>query len=94
MKILLITGNHPRHFYFIKKFQKTSFDLSLIIEKRKDKFMPLIKKATNQILKNYINYISIKETLQKKNFSGIRSLIKRISIFYLTFIEEILKMAN
>tara|TARA_B100001063_G_C16750798_1_gene550189 strand:+ start:750 stop:1562 length:813 start_codon:yes stop_codon:yes gene_type:complete len=70
MKILLITGNHPRHFYFIKKFQETSFNLSLIIEKRKDKFMPKINKNYKLNIKRLYKLHFNKRSIAEKKFFG------------------------
>ena len=39
MKLILITGNHPRHFYLAKKLYKKFDDIFWIIEQR-EKFIP------------------------------------------------------
>ena len=87
MKILLITGNHPRHFYLIKKFQKTSFDLSLIIEKRKDKFMPLIKKSYKSNIRKLYKLHFNKRNIAEKKFFGNSELNKK-NINFLSYVNR------
>ena len=36
MKIILITGNHPRHFYLADQLSKTNFEFLWIIEMREN----------------------------------------------------------
>ena len=46
MKLVLITGNHPRHFYVAKELSKSFKETFWIVEKR-EPFVPKIKKKIN-----------------------------------------------
>ena len=73
MKVILITGNHPRHYYFVNRLLHTSFDISWIIEKRKDKFIPKIEKKYNQnIQKLFVKHFE-KRRNAEKNFFKIKN---------------------
>ena len=69
MKVLLITGNHPRHIYFANKLKATSFDISWIIEKRRDNFIPRVnKKYSNEIKKLFHLHFNKRKNAEENFF--------------------------
>ena len=52
MKVLLATGNHPRHKYLIRLLKDTGFLNALVIEKREN-FIPSIPETLDDLTKAY-----------------------------------------
>lgn len=89
MKILLVTGNHPRHFYFANKLNNTSFNISWIIEKRKDEFVPKIPNGYQPEIKRLFNkHFEKREKAEKKFFKNVGKEIFGTNINFLTYINR------
>ena len=59
-KILIFSGNHPRHIYVNKLFLEYDFEISLILMKRED----IIPKIPNNLIENdkkFLKSIFLKE---------------------------------
>lgn len=77
MKVLLITGNHPRHIYFANRLKNTSFEFSWIIEKRRDKFMPKISENYKKEIKKLFNIHFNRRKIAEEKFFKIPESFKK-----------------
>lgn len=85
MKVLFLTGSHPRHLYIAKKLYKAGHLKGLIIEKRED-FVPSVPNNLQDLDKNnYIRHFREREEAEYKwfgqvNYDDFDEGIKRLYI--------------
>lgn len=71
MKILLLTGNHPRHLHISQIIKNSKHDCFSIIEKREE-FLPIPDKNLNSLDKSLFEmHFKSRERIERKNFSNI-----------------------
>lgn len=81
---ILITGNHPRHIYFVNSFSKIFKNIIWIIQKR-ESFKPKIDKTFNTELQKLQKLHFDKRELAENNFFMIKDLKNYSKNFYKIF---------
>ena len=76
MKILLLTGDHPRHLYLADTFSKTDLDIKWVIEKR-EPLIPVAKNISKTIKKLYEFHFHKRAEVEKNFFYESGELAKK-----------------
>ena len=70
MSIILITGNHPRHHYFVNELVETGLVTGWIREVREE-FIPETPSGLNKNIKKLYDYHFLQRSIQENEFFGI-----------------------
>lgn len=84
MRILLLTGSHPRHFYLVNKLASTGKVVGHVIEQREE-FIPSPPDELNKQDKvNFIRHFEERAICEKKYFSGHENINSSINTYQVT----------
>ena len=86
MKLILITGNHPRHFYLAKKLYKKFDNIFWIIEKR-EKFIPKTNIKNLKLKKLYKKHFIKRNKIENK-FFGDSKKTKSLKFYKKNYIDR------
>ncbi|WP_391120377.1 formyltransferase family protein [Psychrobacillus sp. L3] len=70
MKILLLTGSHPRHLYLVNELVKTGFVTAHVMEKREE-FVPQPPSSLEEVDRtNFIRHFKERDEAEHRHFKG------------------------
>lgn len=80
LKILILTGNQPRHIYFAEQILKNFNVKSILIEEKGSLKIPIPRKIKKQDKANHVRYFEERFKTEKKYFG--KSKIEKNTIFF------------